>query len=77
MAGQSVAHPLTNINTPVPGRRLRSAYVAATSVMDATFPPPGTRASVIRDQKEREARGTPYEPPKGTRASKHKARLPI
>lgn len=64
--------PLINISTPVPSRRTRSTHVAAVSLRERTFPSPGSRASVVREKKERELKRAPYEPPAGTRAARQR-----
>jgi len=71
-ASRSTYSPLINISTPVPGRRTRSTHVAAVSLLQSTFPSPGSRASVVREKKERELKRAPYEPPAGTRAARQR-----
>jgi hypothetical protein len=76
LARSPTHNALANISTPVPAHRRRSARAAAvTSVVESNFPSPGTRARAFREHKEREAKMAPYEPPEGTRASAHRARL--
>jgi hypothetical protein len=74
MANQS-AYNLNNVSTPVPNRRTRSTRAAAVSALGPTFPSPGSRARVVREQQEEELKRAPYEPPVGTRASVLKAKL--
>lgn len=63
---------ISQLVTPVPlNRRTRSSRAAE---LIPQFPSPGTRARDVKEQKERESKHTPYEPPAGTRASAHKAR---
>lgn len=66
----SIAPP-SQLVTPMPHRRTRSTLVTE---FNPQFPSPGTRAKDVKEQKERESKHTPYEPPVGTRASAHKAR---
>jgi hypothetical protein len=75
MSSQSAYNPLSNISTPVPKRRTRSTRAAAVSALEPTFPTPGSRARAIREQEQEELKRAPYEPPVGTRASVHKAKL--
>lgn len=74
LSRSSVAPQALNpLTTPAPHRRTRSSR-GVIPVSETAFPSPGTRAKVVKEQKESESRRTPYEPPKGTRASAHKAR---
>jgi hypothetical protein len=59
--------PSSNLSTPVPASRLRT--LSSLDLGLGNFPSTGTRARVVREQKEWEAKRVPYEPPVGTRAS--------
>jgi len=72
VAGQS-AHNL--LSTPVPNRRTRLTRAADVEALETTFPTPGSRARVVREQAEEELKRAPYEPPAGTRARVHKAKF--
>ncbi|KAF7974245.1 hypothetical protein HWV62_13138 [Athelia sp. TMB] len=65
--------PPSQLFTPLPYRRTRSTHIPDPVTLPL-FPSPGTRAKAVKDTRERESKGTPYEPPSGTRASAHKAR---
>ena len=73
--GRSGPSSLADMSTPVPvvTSPLRSARAALDRA--AAFPSPGTGARELREKKERESKRAPYEPPEGTRASAHRARL--
>lgn len=54
--------------------RLRSGVVAAATLANV-FPSPGTKAREVKEQRDREAKSTPYIAAEGTRASAYRAKV--